>query len=60
MLRTISILIVCLSIEWLAAPAAARAQTQIGNCKLSKTQNMSGTRLADEHFVMEGTADQPP
>jgi LPS-assembly protein len=59
MLRLISLLIVCTALEWIAAPASARAQAQIGNCKLSKTQNMSGTRLADEHFVMEGTADQP-
>ena len=59
MLRIISLLIVCTALEWIAAPAIARGQTQIAGCKLSKTQNMSGTRLADEHFVMEGTADQP-
>ena len=28
-------------------------------CKLSKTQNMSGIRLAEDHYIMEGTADQP-
>jgi len=59
MLRIISLFMLCVALEWLGAPAIARAQTQIAGCKLSKTQNMIGTRLADEHFVMEGTADQP-
>jgi LPS-assembly protein len=59
MLRIISFLIVCTALEWIAAPATARAQAQIGNCKLSKTQNMSGSRVAEDHYVMEGTADQP-
>jgi lipopolysaccharide export system protein LptA len=59
MRRSLLIPIVCTALTWLAAPSVAHAQTQIAGCKLSKTQNMSGTRLAEEHYVMEGTADQP-
>ncbi len=59
MARLILILIVCTTLEWLGTASDARAQGEIAGCKLSKTQNMSGTRLADEHFVMEGSADQP-
>ena len=59
MLRIISLFIVCIALEWIAVPATARAQAQIAGCKLSKNQNMSLTRLADDHVVMEGTADQP-
>ena len=59
MLRIISLLIVCTALEWIAIPAAARAQAQIAGCKLSKNQNMSLTRLGDDHVVMEGSADQP-
>src|SRR5690349_6848273 len=59
MLRIISFFILCAALEWIAAPATARAQAQIGNCKLSKTQNMSGSRVAEDHYVMDGTADQP-
>ena len=58
MSRTLPIFLLC-TLAWLAAPWRASAQTQIAGCKLSKTQNMSGTRLADEHFVMDGNADQP-
>src|SRR5215510_13035272 len=58
--RIILILIAAVAFEWFGAAAVARAQgTQIAGCKLSKTQNMSGTSLPDEHYVMEGTADQP-
>ena len=57
--RIIFILIVTVALEWFGAPAAARAQAQIAGCKVSKTLNMSGTKLAEEHYVMEGTADQP-
>ncbi len=57
--RIIFILIVTVALEWFGAPADARAQAQIAGCKVSKTQNMSGTKLAEEHYVMEGTADQP-
>ena len=59
MLRTIPLLILCVALEWIAAPATAHAQAQIGNCKLSKTQNMSGSRVAEGHYVMEGAPDQP-
>jgi LPS-assembly protein len=57
MRRILPILMVCTA--WLTMPSVAHAQTQIAGCKVSKTQNMSGTRLADEHFVMNGNADQP-
>jgi LPS-assembly protein len=59
MLRLSSILIVCVAFEWFGAPAIARAQGQISGCKLSKTQNMTGTRLPDDHYVLEGTEDYP-
>ena len=59
MLRLSSILIVCIALEWLCDPAIARAQGQITGCKLSKTQNMTGTRLPDEHYVLEGSEDAP-
>jgi len=58
--RTLVTVAVCTILAWLAAPAAAHAQsTQIAGCKVSKTQNMSGTSFADEHYVMNGDADQP-
>jgi LPS-assembly protein len=57
--RIFLLVIVGVALQWLVVPSTAWAQTQIAGCKLSKTQNMSGTRLADEHYVMEGTADQP-
>jgi LPS-assembly protein len=57
MRRVLPILIV--GTAFLTVPSVARAQTQIAGCKFTKTQNMSGTRLADEHFVMDGNADQP-
>ena len=59
MRRILLILIVCATLTCVAAPSVAYAQTQIAGCKVSKTQNMSGTRLAEQHYVMEGTADQP-
>src|SRR6188472_4414382 len=59
MLRITFILIAAVALEWFGAPANARAQGQIAGCKLSKTLNMSGTRLAEEHYVAEGTGDQP-
>jgi LPS-assembly protein len=59
MARLILILIVCVALEWVAGPAVARAQTDVAGCKLSKTQNLSSARLADEHYVLEGTRDQP-
>jgi len=59
MRRTLFTLALCTVFAWLAAPAPATAQTQIAGCKLSKTQNMSGTSFADEHYVMNGNADQP-
>lgn len=59
MLRLSFILIVCVACEWFAAAATARAQGQIAGCKLSTTQNMTGTRLPDDHYVLEGTGDQP-
>lgn len=57
--RLISILIVCVALDWLGAPAAAQTPGQISGCKLSKTQNMSGTRLPDDHYVLEGNEDFP-
>ncbi len=59
MLRFTSILIVSVALQWFGAPALARAQGQIAGCKLSQTQNMTGTRLPDDHYVLEGTADAP-
>jgi LPS-assembly protein len=60
MLRITLILIAAVALEWFGAPANARAQAgQIAGCKLSKTLNMSGTRLTEEHYVAEGTGDQP-
>src|SRR4051812_3972535 len=59
MRRTLFTLALCTILAWLVAPATAHAQAQIAGCKVSKWQNMSGTRLADEHFVMNGNADQP-
>ena len=59
MLRLILLLLVALAFEWFGAPAVARAQSQIAGCKLSKALNMSGTQLTEEHYVMEGTSDQP-
>src|SRR3954468_708450 len=57
--KSLLVLIACTVFQWLVVPSTAWAQTQIAGCKLSKTQNMRGTRVADEHYVMEGTADQP-
>ena len=45
--RLILILIVAVAFDWFGAPAVARAQAQIGGCKLSKTLNMTGTSLPD-------------
>jgi len=59
MLRIILILIVAVALEWLGAPTVAYAQAHIAGCKLSKVQNMTGTQLNEEHYVMEGTLDQP-
>jgi len=59
MLRISFILIAVVALEWFGAPGTARAQAQIAGCKLSKTLNMRGTSLPDDHYVMEGTADQP-
>ncbi len=57
--RIILILIVTVALEWFGAPAVARAQAQIGGCKLSKTQNMSGFKVEEDHYILEGTSDQP-
>src|SRR4029079_16147055 len=43
---------------WLTLPSLAHAQTQIAGCKVSKTQNMRGTRLSYEHFVRNGKSAQ--
>ena len=61
MLRLFFILIVCVACEWFGAAATARAQAPatVAGCKLSTTQNMTGTRLPDDHYVLEGTGDQP-
>jgi LPS-assembly protein len=59
MVRLSFIFLVCVALDWLGAPAMAQAQTQIAGCKLSKTQNMTGTRLPDDHYVLEGTEDFP-
>jgi LPS-assembly protein len=57
--RLIVILIVAVAFEWVGHPAVARAQAQIGGCKLSKTQNMSGFKVEEDHYILEGTSDQP-
>jgi LPS-assembly protein len=57
--RIILTLIVAVALEWFGAPAVARAQAQIGGCKLSKTQNMSGFKVEEDHYILEGTSDQP-
>jgi len=59
MARILLILIVAVAFEWFGAPAVARAQAQIGGCKLSKTQNMSGFKVEEDHYILEGTSDQP-
>ena len=58
-MRTLSFLIASACFSCLLLPGVANAQTQIAGCKLSKTQNMSGTSIAQEHYVMDGTDDQP-
>ena len=57
MLRLSFILIACVVCEWFGAAATARAQ--ISGCKLTTTQNLTGERLPDDHYVLDGTADQP-
>ena len=59
MFRLSFILIVCVALEWMAGSTPAYAQGQIAGCKLSKTQNLTGTRLPGDHYVLEGTADAP-
>jgi LPS-assembly protein len=59
MLRSSTILILCVVLEWLIAPATARAQGDIAGCKLSRAQNQTSLRLADDHWVLEGNADFP-
>ena len=59
MLRFSSILVICFAVEWLAAPAAARAQGSLAGCKAYKQQNMTGVGFAGDHFVLDGTPDAP-
>jgi LPS-assembly protein len=59
MLRFISILVLCFAVDWLGAPAAARAQTSLAGCTSYKQQQQTGIRIVDDHWVLDGTADAP-
>jgi len=60
MARFISILIVCIGIDWLAGPAAARAQEDtLSGCKGYQTQNLRVTKIEKNHIVAEGNGDAP-
>jgi LPS-assembly protein len=58
MLRLSFSLVLCIAFEWFGA-AAAHAQSSLAGCKLYKQQNMTVTRLPNNHFVLEGTDDAP-
>jgi LPS-assembly protein len=59
MLRLSFILAICAVIEWFGAPAAARGQTSLAGCRLYQLQNMTGTHLEGDHYVLEGTGEAP-
>jgi LPS-assembly protein len=59
MLRLSFILAICATIEWFGAPATARAQSSLAGCKVYQLQNMTGTHLEGDHYVLEGTGDAP-
>ncbi len=62
MLRLSIILFCCALVEWLGAPAAARAQGSLAGCRVYEQQNMTFRKVADgpeNHFVLEGTIDAP-
>ena len=53
------LLVICAAVEWLGAPADARAQTSLAGCRVYQLQNMVGTHLEGDHYVLEGTGDVP-
>src|SRR4051812_39666002 len=59
MLRLTIILGICLLVEWLGAPAAARAQNSLAGCHVYQQLNLAAQRLVGNHYVLEGTKDAP-
>jgi LPS-assembly protein len=52
----------CFVLAWLGAPATAHAQENLAGCRLYEQQNMTATRVSDEHenhYLLEGTTDAP-
>jgi len=59
MVRFSVILILCIALDWLGAPATARAQDPLAGCKGYNAQNLQLKWLEKNHAVAEGTADAP-
>ncbi len=59
MFRVSSILVIIVAVEWLGVPAPVRAQGSLAGCTAYKQQNMTGVRVAGDHYVLDGTADAP-
>lgn len=58
MLRLSFILAICAAVDWFGATAAARAQTSLAGCHLYQLQNMQGTHLEGDHYVLDGAPVQ--
>jgi LPS-assembly protein len=59
MVRFSVILILCIALDWLGAPATARAQDPLAGCKGYNAQNLQFRWLEKNHLVAEGNADAP-
>src|SRR3954453_24194110 len=61
-MRRLSNLLFFCFVVWLGAPAAAHARENMAGCHLYEQQNMTATRVSDEHeshYLLEGTTDAP-
>ncbi len=53
------LLAICAAVEWFGAPAPATAQTSLAGCHVYQLQNMTGTHLEGDHYVLEGNGEVP-
>lgn len=59
MLRFNFLLILCIALDWLGLAAAARAQNNMAGCRAYQQQTMTLDKVAEDHYVLKGTADAP-
>ncbi len=59
MLRFNFLLILCLALDWFALAATARAQNTMAGCRVYQQQTMSLEKVAEDQYVLNGTADAP-